>query len=130
MTIWNEKSLSKALNVEIKNSISGGIVQFNSRDVAAGDVFIALKGDNGDGHSYVKDAIERGAACAIVEKPIDNIPNEKLIIVDDTKDALKNMAIYRELFESYFYSNYRKCWEDLNKRRSFFHCITICQKLC
>src|SRR5438445_7762572 len=43
---------------------------FDSRIVRAGEVFFALR-DQRDGHEFVADAIRRGAAAAVVERPVE-----------------------------------------------------------
>jgi len=45
-------------------SFSG--VSTDSRTIAAGELFIALRGDHFDGHHYLAAARERGAAAAVV----------------------------------------------------------------
>jgi UDP-N-acetylmuramoyl-tripeptide--D-alanyl-D-alanine ligase len=44
----------------------------DSRDAQAGSVFVALSGENVDGHAFVTDAFERGAVAALVERPMAN----------------------------------------------------------
>jgi UDP-N-acetylmuramyl pentapeptide synthase len=44
-------------------------VQFDSRDVGPGDLFVAVTGAERDGHDYCRAAVERGAAALIVERP-------------------------------------------------------------
>ena len=96
MTIWTNKSLSSALGVSVgKGFARGNIVQFNSQDVKSGDVFIALQGDNGNGHDYALDAIAKGASCVILEHMVEGVPAEKTAMVDDTKAALRAMAKYK-----------------------------------
>ena len=63
----------------------------DSRKITAGCVFIALKGENFDGHDFVKKAMEQGAVAAITEKPIEGA---KCIIVDSTQKALLDIASY------------------------------------
>ena len=92
--IWNSETLSKALGITISNSINCNEVQFNSKDVKKGDLFIALKG-NGDGHDYVLDAIDKGANAIIVSKHIDIVDKNKIILVDDCFEALQKMALYK-----------------------------------
>lgn len=92
--IWNSETLSKALGITISNSINCNEVQFNSKDVKKGDLFIALKG-NGDGHDYVLDAIDKGAGAVIVSKHIDIADKNKIILVDDCFEALQKMALYK-----------------------------------
>jgi UDP-N-acetylmuramoyl-tripeptide--D-alanyl-D-alanine ligase len=62
-------------------------ISTDSRDIAPGDLFIAIKGDNFDGHDFVLDVIERGAIAAVVSQQIDGIPADKQIVVSDTRDA-------------------------------------------
>jgi len=96
MKVWNSKSLSEALKIEVVNpNIQGSILQFNSQEILEGQVFIALKGENGDGHNYAMDAYKSGASCLIVDRVIDNIPEDKLIIVADTDKALSDLARYK-----------------------------------
>lgn len=42
----------------------------DSRDVMPGDLFIAIRGAQVDGHAYVEDAFKKGAVAALVERPI------------------------------------------------------------
>ena len=62
--------------------------QFDSRQVNKGDVFIALKGENADGHEFVGDAMRRGAVISIVSKPVEG-PH---ILVKDVINSLGSLA--------------------------------------
>jgi UDP-N-acetylmuramyl-tripeptide synthetase len=63
----------------------GGVTD-DSRAVRPGDVFVAVKGLTVDGHDFVRAAAQRGAAAAIVERPVDApIP---LVVVPDGARAL------------------------------------------
>ncbi|MDT4977486.1 MAG: UDP-N-acetylmuramoyl-tripeptide--D-alanyl-D-alanine ligase [Pseudonocardiales bacterium] len=48
-----------------------GSVEFDSRKVAAGGLFLAFPGEHVDGHDYVRAAIEQGAVAALVTRPVD-----------------------------------------------------------
>lgn len=68
-----------------------GVVQgysIDSRTLAPGDLFFALRGANHDGHDHVAAAFERGAAAAIVERPLPG----NTIVVPDVLRALQNLA--------------------------------------
>ena len=68
----------------------------DTRKITENSVFIALKGANYDGHSFVKPAIEGGALAAITEFQIGNCP---CIKVKDTRKALLDIAkFYRKKF--------------------------------
>lgn len=77
------------------NTNAKGIVQFNSKDVRKGDIFIALKGENGNGHDYLEDAYKNCAALLITQKEHPNIPSEKQVIVENTHEALESLAKYK-----------------------------------
>ncbi len=62
----------------------------DSRTVQPGDLFIAIVGENHDGHDFVIDVLSRGAAAAIVSKDLGDDP--RLIRVDDTLRALQALA--------------------------------------
>ena len=92
--IWNSETLSTALGITIPNSINCSEVQFNSKDVKKGDLFIALQG-NRDGHDYVQYAIDKGAAAVIVSRQVEINDKNKIILVDDCFEALQKMALYK-----------------------------------
>lgn len=67
-----------------------GEAQTDSRDVQPGQIFVARRGEETDGHLYASQAVERGAALLIVERDTDDrVPQ---IVVDDATDALGRLA--------------------------------------
>lgn len=67
-------------------------VSTDTRSLMPGDLFVALKGDNFDGHGYLELAAEKGAVAAIVDRDIDSsIPTIK---VRDTKLALGRLSAH------------------------------------
>ena len=100
--IWNQKTLSEALGQKLPNFISAGAVCYNTQDIKQGDIFLAMHADalptikgTKDSHPYVKDALAKGAAFAIVEHEIDEVDNSKLIIVPNSFEALQAIAKYK-----------------------------------
>lgn len=70
----------------------------DSRRIEPGDVFLAVKGENLDGHDYVPAALERGAVTAIVSREWAEAHPEitaPLILVDDPVKALQRWAKWR-----------------------------------
>ena len=61
----------------------------DSRTLVPGDLFIALPGENHDGHDYVNAALKKGAAGAMVGR---DLGSPGLLIVGDTLDALQKLA--------------------------------------
>ncbi len=69
-------------------------VSTDTRTVRAGDLFIALSGENFDAHDFVAQAAEAGATAAIVSHDIStSVPDGfPLLIVSDTLQALQKLA--------------------------------------
>ncbi len=66
---------------------------FDSRSVALDDVFVAIKGTQSDGHTYIKKAIDLGANAIVCETMPEELINEiSYIEVEDSKKALAIMA--------------------------------------
>lgn len=76
-------------------------VVIDSREALAGSLFIAIIGDNDNGHKYVNSSFAQGAVAAVVSRASgfdNNTPN--LIIVADTTQALGYFAAcYRNMFD-------------------------------
>lgn len=92
--IWNTLTLEKALQVIVPPNITTSSLQFNSRDVEVGNLFIALRG-NSDGHNYAIDAINRGASAVILDQDVEGIDSSKIIKVNNTWDALISLAKFK-----------------------------------
>ena len=61
-------------------------VQYDSRQVTAGDLFVAVSGFQTDGHKYIEKAAQSGAVCTVCErKPETDIP---YVLVPDARAAL------------------------------------------
>ena len=72
-------------------------VSTDSRTVATGELFFALRGDNFDGHQFIAAARERGAAAAVVDVAGAEKANSAglpLIVVSDTRLALGALAAH------------------------------------
>ena len=69
-------------------------IQFNSRKVEKGDLFVAVRGTQVDGHDYIPDAIAQGASAIVCETlPADELdPAVSYVLVDDSAAALALLA--------------------------------------
>ena len=73
-------------------------VQTDTRKLKAGDIFFSLKGGNFNGNMFAKQAIDAGAAYAVIDEKEFHIPG-KTILVDDALIALQQLAKHhREQF--------------------------------
>jgi UDP-N-acetylmuramoyl-tripeptide--D-alanyl-D-alanine ligase len=92
--IWTAKDAAKATQGEASGTWLATGVSINTRTLNPGDLFIALKGDKLDGHDYVADALDKGAAAAIVSKVPEGVTDkEKLLIVEDTLRAMEALGV-------------------------------------
>lgn len=93
--LWTHNEIKDACLVNFNFTFDAYGVSIDSRKIKNGDIFIAIQGENMDGHAFVKDALEKGAVAAIVQYIPENIlDNSPLIVVDDTMEALRQIAIY------------------------------------
>jgi UDP-N-acetylmuramoyl-tripeptide--D-alanyl-D-alanine ligase len=66
----------------------------DSRGVQPGDLFFALRGEHHDGHDFVEDALARGAAGLVVERPLEAPPEVAVFQVSDSLSALQRLAAH------------------------------------
>ncbi len=101
LSSWTVQSISKALGTGIfpgngKKRLND--VSTDSRSLQQDDIFVALKGENFDGHAYLQQAIDQGAGAIVMERHCKVATLEKKLpvySVDDTLMALGNLAGYR-----------------------------------
>lgn len=95
MSAWSEKTAVEATGGKARGSWQASRVEIDSRRVRPGDLFVALKGENFDGHDFVKDAFARGAVAAVVSHPPKGIDEDTpLVAVKDTQKALEALGAY------------------------------------
>jgi UDP-N-acetylmuramoyl-tripeptide--D-alanyl-D-alanine ligase len=87
--LWTATDIALAVDGRIEGgSFDCRGINFNSREVEPGDLFVALRGAR-DGHEFVGAAFEAGAVGALVERPMDGGP---CIVVDDALRALERLG--------------------------------------
>ncbi len=67
----------------------------DTRKITQGSLFIAIKGENFDGHDFIDKAFELGANAVISHKEIDT--DKPVILVEDTRKALLSLARHNRL---------------------------------
>lgn len=68
-------------------------VSIDSRTISEGCLFIAIKGENFDGHSFVNTVLSEGAAAAVCSHAVPGA-EKKTVLVEDTRKALRQIAAY------------------------------------
>ncbi|MCD0450852.1 UDP-N-acetylmuramoyl-tripeptide--D-alanyl-D-alanine ligase [Actinocorallia sp. API 0066] len=66
-----------------------GPVVIDSRQAGPGSLFVALPGENADGHDYAPGAVERGAVAVLGARPVRGVPT---VVVPDVVTALGRLA--------------------------------------
>src|SRR5712691_1087698 len=94
--LWTVETMAQAMRATrvgaLPQSIPG--ISIDTRTVAAGEAFFAIKGDNRDGHEFVPAALEAGAGLAVVAaaKRDRFAADAPLLVVSDVLDGLRALA--------------------------------------
>lgn len=92
---------SRLRGPSLKSGVRFRGISTDSRTLEKGDLFVALRGENFDGHRYVDVAIERGAVAVVVESSYPITGQERIphLVVGSTAVALGELALrYRRKF--------------------------------
>lgn len=66
-------------------------ISTDSRHIAPGSIFFALRGERFDGNRFIADALAAGAACAVADDPAV-AGDDRILLVDDALAALQELA--------------------------------------
>jgi len=96
--LWSGLALVGALNARVLGGalpLRVGGVSIDTRSLAPGDLFVAIKGESRDGHDFVRAAFERGAAAAVIDEAhaAELSGSGLLYIVKDTQQALESLGV-------------------------------------
>ncbi len=87
--LWTASDIAGATGGTASADFAVNGIAFDSREIGVGDLFVAMTGENDDGHRFVDGAFARGAAGAIVSQPVPH-PH---ILVADTAAALNALGV-------------------------------------
>ena len=91
--LWTQEDAARATGGRAHGRWSASGVSIDTRTLLPGDLFVALKGFNSDGHAFVADALAKGAAAAMVAYPPVGIADDApLLLVADTFAALRELG--------------------------------------
>ncbi|WP_299687344.1 UDP-N-acetylmuramoyl-tripeptide--D-alanyl-D-alanine ligase [uncultured Tateyamaria sp.] len=92
MTLWTASEAAKATGGRTTCDWQANGVSIDTRTLQPSDLFVALKAAR-DGHSFVAQALEKGAAAALVTHVPDGVSDDApLLIVDDVLAALEDLG--------------------------------------
>jgi UDP-N-acetylmuramoyl-tripeptide--D-alanyl-D-alanine ligase len=88
---WPARDLREATGGMMRAPFEAAGVSIDTRTLQPGELFVALRGENGDGHAHVADALARGAAGALVHEDAGEGP---FLLVDDTLAGLQRLGAF------------------------------------
>ncbi len=92
--LWTSSDAAQATGGRVTKPWEADGVSIDTRTIAKGDLFVALK-DVRDGHDFVAQALETGAAAALVSRlPAGVSPDAPLLIVPDVLTALADLGAF------------------------------------
>jgi len=92
MTLWTAQEAAEATGGRSTVDWAATGVSIDTRSLMPGDLFVALTAVR-DGHDFVAQALERGAAAALVSRIPDDVTDDApLLIVDDVLSALEKLG--------------------------------------
>ncbi|MFY8115478.1 MAG: Mur ligase family protein, partial [Rhabdaerophilum sp.] len=97
--LWGRSELLERMNGTSRHPLAVPIrsISIDTRTIEPGGLFFAIRGEARDGHDFVADALEKGAAAAVIDAdhraqfPAD----AALVVVDDVLDGLCQLAVAR-----------------------------------
>jgi UDP-N-acetylmuramoyl-tripeptide--D-alanyl-D-alanine ligase len=95
---WTDRRIREALGLNPRRAQDDVVfsgISTDSRSVGREELFVALSGENYDGHDFVTDAMARGAAGAVVSRAVAMEETARLYPVEDTLVALGRLAAHR-----------------------------------
>ncbi len=94
--LWTTRAMVEAMRASINGALPEAVtgLSIDSRTIAAGEAYFAIKGDVHDGHDFVMAALQAGAALAVVEKAQRHkfASDAPLLVVDDVLAGLVDLA--------------------------------------
>src|SRR5436853_591364 len=66
-------------------------IAYDSRRVQRNGLFVALRGEKVDGHTFIGQALEKGASVIVAERE-EKFPNATCVVVENTRPALADLS--------------------------------------
>jgi len=95
--LWTSQAMAAAMHAQVQGALPKTItgLSIDSRTIAPGEAYFAIKGDVHDGHDFVGAALKAGAALAVVERAQRDrfAPDAPLLVVDNVLAGLVELGI-------------------------------------
>jgi len=89
---WKFDILKNSIKIKNLQKFDFNELSIDSKKIKKNSLFVAIKGKKKDGHNYVKEALNKGAVKAIVNKKLKFINKNKQIKVPNTLNILKSIS--------------------------------------
>jgi UDP-N-acetylmuramoyl-tripeptide--D-alanyl-D-alanine ligase len=89
---WTSAEVAEALGVAAPAKLQFGAISTDTRQLTPGTLFVALKGEKFDAHTFLDQAKAQGAAAAVVRRGTAAVEGLPFFEVDDTLTALGQLA--------------------------------------
>ena len=94
--LWTSAAMTEAMRASIQGALPDAVsgLSIDSRTIAPGEAYFAIKGEVHDGHDFVAAALKAGAALAVVETAQRGkfAPDAPLLVVEDVLAGLVDLA--------------------------------------
>jgi len=93
--LWTVDAMTAAMRAERSGALPADLngISIDSRALAKGDAFFAIKGDHRDGHEFVEGALKGGAGLAVIARQQRaRFIDAPLLVVPDVLEALRELA--------------------------------------
>lgn len=91
--LWTSADIAAATGAQITGAWTASGVSIDSRSIEAGELFVALVGENNDAHDYLDQVMARGAGGLLLSKRPAGLPADAPVaLVDDTVEALEALG--------------------------------------
>jgi UDP-N-acetylmuramoyl-tripeptide--D-alanyl-D-alanine ligase len=95
--LWTSHAMAQAMRASVSGALPEAVtgLSIDSRTIAHGEAYFAIKGDVHDGHDFVAAALKAGAALAVVEKAQRGkfAPDAPLLVVEDVLAGLVELGL-------------------------------------
>src|SRR5262249_44268372 len=91
--LWISADIASAVRGQATGTFAATGVSIDSRNLEPGDLFVALQGPTFDGHDFVTNALQRGAAGPLIHRRPANLPaGAPVVEAADTMNALEDLG--------------------------------------
>jgi UDP-N-acetylmuramoyl-tripeptide--D-alanyl-D-alanine ligase len=91
--LWTAEEMARVTSGQANGTWTASGLSIDTRTLKRGDVFVALRGPNFDGHNFLDHAFENGAAAVVIDSKAKSFPiPPRSILVKDTLRALNDLG--------------------------------------